>query len=119
MSASIILDPVSPDTAIVAGPAGTIATNAAAFSYSGSDNLTPAGSLAYAVYLQGYDSGWSAFSTSTTRLYSFLPNGSYTFQVKTKDLAGNEDPTPAARSFTIAGTNLRKTFLPVILRANP
>ena len=30
-----------------------------------------------------------------------MPNGNYTFKVKAKDEAGNEDPTPAERTFTV------------------
>jgi hypothetical protein len=33
---------------------------------------------------------------------SHLANGSHTFSVRAKDVAGNTDPTPASRSFTVA-----------------
>ena len=94
-------DTTPPDTTITSGPSGTITTNSATFTFTGTDNITPTGNLVYATYLQGYDSGWSSFSSSTTKSYSNLPNGSYTFQVKAKDQAGNEDPTPATRTFIV------------------
>jgi len=94
-------DTTPPDTSITGGPSGTITYNNPTFTYTGSDYITPTANLIYATYLQGYDSGWSSFSSSTTKSYTNLPNGSYTFQVKAKDQAGNEDSTPATRSFTV------------------
>ena len=94
-------DTTPPDTTITGGPSGTITTNSATFTYTGSDLVTPVSSLVYATYLQGYDSGWSGFSSSTSKTYNNLPNGPYTFQVKAKDQAGNEDSTPSTRSFTV------------------
>ena len=101
-SFTVSVDTTPPDTSITSGPSGTITTNSAAFTFTGTDNVTSTANLLYATYLQGYDSDWSSFSSSTTKSYSNLPNGSYTFQVKAKDQAGNEDPTPATRAFTVA-----------------
>jgi hypothetical protein len=92
---------IPPDTSITDGPNGTITFNNPTFTYTGTDNVTPTDHLVYATYLEGYDSDWSSFSPSATKSYSNLPLGSYTFQVKAKDLAGNEDPTPATWSFTV------------------
>ena len=39
----------------------------------------------------------------TTKSYSNLANGNYTFHVKARDQAGNEDTTPATRTFTVTG----------------
>jgi hypothetical protein len=104
-SFTVSVDTTPPDTSITSGPSGTITTNSATFTFTGTDNITPTANLVYATYLQGYDSGWSSFSSSTTKSYTNLPNGSYTFQVKAKDEAGNEDPSPATRSFTVAYSN--------------
>ena len=95
------LEDSPPDTTITGGPSGTITENSATFTYTGSDDITPPASLVYATYMQGHDSGWSSFSSATTRSYSNLPNGSYTFQVKARDQAGSEDSSPATRSFTV------------------
>ncbi len=97
----IVLRDGPPDTKITAGPTGTITDNSATFSYTGTDDVTPAAGLVYATYLQGYDEGWSDFDTATTRAFSNLPNGSYTFQVVARDQAGNEDPSPATRTFLV------------------
>jgi hypothetical protein len=93
------IDP--PDTVITAGTAGILTGNSATFTFTGSDNETQTSDLVYATYLQGYDSGWSGFSSSTSKTYNHLLDGPYTFQVQAKDQAGNRDITPATRSFTV------------------
>ena len=97
-------DVLPPETTITGGPASTIATSNATFYFTGSDNTTPTTDLRYSTYLIGYDSGWSSFSTEATITYSNLPDGVYTFQVSACDIVGNEDPTPAALTFTVATT---------------
>jgi hypothetical protein len=92
---------IPPDTSITDGPNGTITFNNPTFTYTGTDNVTPTANLVYATYLQGYDSDWSSFSSSTAKSYSNLANGFYTFMVKARDATGNEDPTPATRSFIV------------------
>ncbi|MFC1572777.1 triple tyrosine motif-containing protein [Candidatus Eisenbacteria bacterium] len=94
-------DETPPDTWIVSGPSGLIDYDDVTFTWSGSDNVTPTGSLQYSYWLQGYDPSWSGWTSSTSRSYQDLPEGSYTFRVKARDEALNEDPTPAERSFTI------------------
>ena len=96
------IDTIFPDTSITSsGPNGTIDYNDVSFTFVGSDNLIQASNLIYSYYLYGYDSGYSAFSSNTTKSYSNLPNASYTFYVKAKDEAGNVDSSPASRSFTV------------------
>jgi len=94
-----------PDTIITGGPTGIITSNSATLTFTGSDNETQTSNLVYATYLQGYDSGWSGFSSSTTITYNNLLDGPYTFQVQAKDQAGNIDPSPARRSFTVTVTS--------------
>ncbi len=96
------LDIDPPDTIITASPDHIITGNSATFTFTGSDNETQTSSLLYATYLQGYDTDWSAFSSSTSVTYNNLRDGSYTFHVRAKDQAGNIDPSPAAKSFTVA-----------------
>ena len=98
------VDIIPPDTVITGGPTGTITSNSATFTFTGSDNETQTSNLVYATYLQGYDSGWSGFSSSTSITYNNLLDGPYTFQVQAKDQAGNIDPSPARRSFTVTAT---------------
>ncbi len=101
VSLTVSEDTAPPNTSITSGPTGTITTNSVSFIYTGSDDITSIGNLIYSTYLQGYDSGWSTYSSGTGISYSGLSNGSYTFQVKVKDESGNEDATPATQSFTV------------------
>ena len=98
---TLVCDTTPPETTITDGPSGTITTNHATFTFTGSDNVTLTTNLVYATYLEGYDSGWSTFSSSTTKSYSNLPNGPYIFHVKARDEMGNEDLSPATRLFTV------------------
>jgi hypothetical protein len=54
----------------------------------------------YSHYLGGVED-WTPWMASTQASYANLPPGSYTFYVKAKDRAGNEDPTPATLNFTV------------------
>lgn len=93
-------DTTRPDTSIVTGPSGTIAQNSATFTWTGSDNVST--NLVYATRLEPLESDFSAFSSSTSRSFSNLANrDDYTFHVKALDEAGNEDATPATRSFAV------------------
>jgi hypothetical protein len=55
----------------------------------------------YSHYLAGVED-WSPWMSSTQAAYVNLPPGSYTFYVKAKDQAGNEDPTPATFDLTVS-----------------
>ncbi|MBI3825774.1 MAG: IPT/TIG domain-containing protein, partial [Candidatus Rokubacteria bacterium] len=98
----VLVDNTAPDTQITAGPIGTIADPTATFTFTGTDNLTPVGSLVFAWRLDG--GAWSAYSASTTVTLTNLTQGPHTFDVKARDLAGNEDASPATRSFTVSFT---------------
>ena len=95
------IDITTPDTSITSGPTGTIAVNSATFSWTGSDNVTPAASLVYAYRLDPIEPSFSAFGGATSKSYTNLASGNYTFYVKARDQAGNEDVTPASQGFTV------------------
>ncbi len=90
-----------PDTKILTGPIGTINYDDVTFTWTGSDDATPTGSLKYSYKLVGKDPIWSGWTSSTSKTYNNLADGSYTFKVKAKDGAGNIDTSPATRSFTV------------------
>ena len=81
------IDRTGPETFITDGPSGTITTNDVTFAFTGSDDVSPTSSLVYAYGLEGYDTDWSDYTSSTSKTYIGLPNGSYTFYVKAKDSA--------------------------------
>jgi len=95
-----ISDTTPPDTSITAGPTGWIKVQTADFSWTGSDDVTAVVDLLYSWKL---DTGgaWSAYSSATSTTLTGLTEGSHTFYVRAKDQAGNVDPTPAERSFSV------------------
>jgi RHS repeat-associated protein len=95
----VIVDNTPPDTSITGGPTGEITTSSTSVTFTGTDNLTPVGSLVFAWRLDG--GTYSAFSAATTANLTGLTAGAHTFEVKARDLAGNEDATPASRAFSV------------------
>lgn len=47
------------------------------------------GSLKYESMLEGFDANWSSPNEETRRIYTNLPDGSYTFRVRAIDIYGN------------------------------
>ncbi|TDD29679.1 DNRLRE domain-containing protein [Kribbella turkmenica] len=90
-------DDVPPSTTIYSGPDLVSSSTEATFGFRGSDNATPGPNLRYECK---FDSG--AFTACVSpRTYSGLALGEHTIQVRAIDLAGNVDPTPATRIWTI------------------
>ena len=81
-----------PRTRITSGPSGTIGTASASFSFSSSE----AGS-SFECRLDG--GTWAGCSSPDPD--GGLADGSHGFEVRATDGAGNTDPTPASRSFTV------------------
>src|SRR5262249_50107716 len=79
-------------TTIDSGPSGAVASANASFTFS----ATKPGS----VFECGLDSA-PFITCSSPASYSGLAQGSHTFQVRALDSAGNVDPTPASRTWTI------------------
>jgi hypothetical protein len=73
----------------------------AVFTFAGTDNLTAAAGLAFAWRLDG--GAFTPFAAITSAALPGLGAGSHVFEVKARDLAGNEDPSPARRTFTVGG----------------
>lgn len=53
-------------------------------SYGIQDHVT------YSYWLEGYDTGWSAWSTNTKKDYTNLPSGTYTFKLKARNSLNSE-----------------------------
>lgn len=107
-------DAVPPETTITEGPTGTITTTEVTFKWTGLDDVTPVADLKYRYMLEGVDNDYNSINSDLLKTYRDLPLGSYTFKVKAVDKAGNEDATPAERSFSIveASTELGMSLKP-------
>lgn len=99
VSRTLIVDNTPPDTIITGAPDAEIAVAAATFAFTGVDAITAAPDLVYAWRVDG--GVWSTFAPATSATLTGLGEGPHTFEVKARDRAGNEDPTPAARSFRV------------------
>ena len=90
-----------PTATITSGPATPWPSPAAQFTWTGSDDLTPAGSLQYARWLAPLESDPGTFTATTSASYTGLADGAYTFHVKARDAAGNVG-AEATHAFTVA-----------------
>jgi len=95
ISAPVIVDHVPPSTQITATPPDPSGSSSATFTFSSNEP----GST-FEVRL---DAGaWVANGGATTITYGGLGVGPHTFSVRATDLAGNVDPAPPIRSWTIS-----------------
>jgi hypothetical protein len=85
----------APETTIEGGPSGVVSSNTASFTLVSSDpNAT------FECRLDG-----AAFAPCTSpKSYAALGGGPHTFEVRATDAFGDTDPTPASRTWTVAGT---------------
>jgi hypothetical protein len=91
-SRSFTVDTAAPNTTIDSGPTGATSDSTPAFTFSANQ----AGST----FECRVDGGvWSSCSSPETT--ASLADGAHTFEVRATDPAGNVDPTPASRSFTV------------------
>jgi hypothetical protein len=95
-----IPDSTPPNTTIDSHPANPTNSVNAAFTFSGTDNFTPPGSLTFECQLDG--GGFTACASAQN--YNALSDGSHTFQVRAIDAVGNGDPTPDSFTWTVDTT---------------
>jgi hypothetical protein len=89
---TVIPDP--PETTIVSGPSGTIATDAAIFGFESDQPGT------FECRLDSTEeSAWAA--CESPQLFSDLLDGNHSFEVRAVNEAGEPDPTPAAQGFAV------------------
>jgi len=95
-----VVDSSPPDTRIVSGPCGQTACAAdATICWTGSDDTTPAGDLTYLWRVDGGE--WQGPAPDRCVTLAGIADGWHAFEVKARDAAGNEDPTPAQCSFIL------------------
>jgi len=91
------IDITAPDTSIDSYPPDPTDNTSATFTFSANES-----GCEFSYRLDG--GGWSGYGTSTSKSYIGLSEGSHTFEVKAKDKAGNEDPTPPSYTWVIDKT---------------
>lgn len=97
VSADVTVHVPFPGTTITAGPSGTVASSTASFSYTG----VPAAATDHFVCTLD---GSSVACNNGSQTLTGLPDGDHTFTVAAVDTAGNADPTPAERTWTVDTT---------------
>ena len=88
-------DTTPPETEITSGPSGTTTSASASFRLGSSERRSY-----FECRLDGR--GWRR--CGSPKSYSLLATGPHDFEVRAIDRAGNADPTPARRSWTIEST---------------
>ncbi len=94
-SRSFTVDATPPNTTIDSGPSGTTNDQTPSFAFSASE---PGSSFACRIDSGPYAPCSSPLTTGA------LADGPHTLSVRATDAAGNPDPTPASRSFTVDAT---------------
>jgi hypothetical protein len=90
-----VRDCTPPETTIDSGPSGTIDTATATFTFSSSEPGSTFKCAVDGAALAACSGPGQSHQTGT------LAEGPHTFRVAATDAAGNVDPTPAERSFTV------------------
>ena len=90
-------DLAPPDTGITIKPNNPSPTHSPSFTFTGTDDSTPALQLTFECKL---DAGGFAPCTSP-KSYTNLAHGSHTFQVRATDFAGKVDPSPATYTWML------------------
>ena len=85
------VDKVAPETSLAtSGPSGTVASTSAGFEFSSNESGT------FICSLDGV-----AVGCGSPKNYTGLGQGPHTFTVRARDVAGNDDPSPASRTWTV------------------
>jgi hypothetical protein len=91
-----------PDTTITNGPSGTVTARTATFAFSASQSKST-------FECQLDSEPWA--SCTSPKTYPLLADQSHTFSVRSRNSAGEVDPTPAARSWTVDGPSATLAFV--------
>jgi len=89
------IDTVPPKTTITKGPEDVVTYDDVIFIFTANEKVT------FSYCLKGYDKDYSDYTSESSKAYYNLPDGTYNFHVKSKDLAGNIEENPTIRSFTV------------------
>ena len=90
-----MVDTQTPNARIVQAPESIISQRAVRFEFDANKEAD------FSFYLVGEQPDFGPFAGKRTAQYSNLKDGEYTFMVKARDVAGNEDPAPAVHTFRV------------------
>lgn len=90
-------DAAAPDTIITSGPSGTIAANQATFKFAGNP-------VANTAKVQCKIDAGAYSDCASPKTFTALADGIHTVSFRAESAAGNQDQTPALRSFTVDTT---------------
>jgi glucose/arabinose dehydrogenase len=99
----LVVDRTPPDTHILSDPGPDTAERTVTFGVGGIDVQSPA--LEFSWRLD--EGAWAPYGRAATIVVSDLTPGPHRFEVRARDLAGNEDPTAAAHTFTVIALRVR------------
>jgi hypothetical protein len=94
-------DVTPPQTTIDSGPSGTVTTGTGTFAFSGSE---PGSTFECRIDTDS----WAG--CTSPHAFSGLADGAHTFEVRATDIAGNPDPTPAQRGWSVDSTAPQTTI---------
>ncbi|HVL91244.1 MAG TPA: hypothetical protein VM841_13505 [Actinomycetota bacterium] len=91
-----LADGTLPETTLLTGPAGIVASGEATFTFDGSDDSGP---VAFECRLSG-----APFAACSSPVSYTLGEGTWTFDVRAVDHVGNRDSSPASRTWYVDRT---------------
>jgi hypothetical protein len=100
-SRTVAVDNTPPNTVINSGPSGTDSSTSATFTFSSNEIGVSFLCLIDTVEIEG---------CTSPQTFNGLANGSHIFQVTATDGAGNTDPTPASRTWTVNTSGPTSTY---------
>jgi type VI protein secretion system component Hcp len=92
-----VIDVTPPDTIILTGPASLTNQTSATFTFTGTDQGTPADQLTFTASVDG----GTPFAVTSPLTLTNLADGAHTLSVVATDQAGNTDPTPAVYTWKV------------------
>ncbi|MDL1975736.1 MAG: endo-1,4-beta-xylanase [Deltaproteobacteria bacterium] len=126
LSISVTSDVNAPNLSIVTSPTGPADGDRILFRWFAVDDVSPSTrwettpeSILYAYKLEGSDSDWSSWITTTSKTYFNIPNGNYTFSVKAKDVVSNISPVVSRKIVILTDPDTPDTSEPAVTITKP
>ena len=107
---NITIDNTAPNTSITSGPADGTSSRTREVTF-GLGTTEPGATFRCRMYRSGLQTpAFGPCSTGSTYSSTGLPDGTYVFDAHAVDVAGNVDPTPVTRTFTVDNVDPDTSF---------